>query len=217
MEFGYKKTGKTQKIMKKLILILTIGMLLASCNAQRNLQGNDITHVIGINDAGDTIQVPIRELRREFRNDFQSNQYNNWQFYWGNNWYWGNIWYPYYFLPHQYQYSYRYHYWDSWYWRRNQVIINQPRQIQPPRPVQPPRRVVVPPSNTPRRVTPLEPRRYAPPRQTTPQQPRTTPTQPRTPSRGVNPSRGNSNGSPVIRQQPTRSSTPTRTGGVRKN
>jgi hypothetical protein len=92
------------------------------------------------------------------------------------------------------------------------VIINPPRQSAPPRPIQPPR------TNLPR-VTPTTPRRYTPstpPRQITPQQPRTTPTQPRTPIREVNPSRGNSNGSPVIRQQPARSSTPTR-GGVRKN
>jgi len=196
--------------MKKLILILTIGILLLSCNTQRNLQSNDITHVLAINERGDTIEVSMRELRREFRNEYRPNQYDNWQFIWGSNWYWGNVWYPYYFIPHQY--SYRYHYWDNWYWRNNPVIINPPRQSAPPRPIQPPR------TNLPR-VTPTTPRRYTPstpPRQITPQQPRTTPTQPRTPIREVNPSRGNSNGSPVIRQQPARSSTPTR-GGVRKN
>jgi hypothetical protein len=208
-----------------IIIALLFGMSLTSCKTQRNSQSNNVTHVLSINEKGDTVQVPIRELRREFRNEYQPNQYNDWQFYWGNNWYWGNVWYPYYFIP--YQYGYRYYYWDNWYWRRNPVIINQPGRVQPSRQVAPPR-------TNPRRATPTEPRRYippTPPRQITPQQqrtnpprvtptqprvtpqqqrtnpPRVTPTQPRvtpnqqrTPSRGVNPPKGNPN---VIRQRPT--------------
>ena len=189
--------------------MLMVGMLLTSCNTQRNLKSNNVTHVLSINEKGDTIQVPMSELRREFRNEYQPNQYNNWQFYWGSNWYWGNVWYPYYFIPHQY--SYRYHYWDNWYWRRNPVIINQPRQSTPLRPIQPPR------GYTPR-VTPTTPRGYTPstpPQQRTPQQqrtnpPRVTPTQPRvTPNRSVSPTNGSNESNinqkfNVIRQRPTK-------------
>jgi hypothetical protein len=214
---------KIYKTMKKLILTLMVGILLTSCNTQRNLKSNEVTHILAINERGDTVQVPMSELRREFRNEYQPNQYNNWQFYWGSNWYWGNVWYPYYFIPHQY--SYRYHYWDNWYWRRNPVIINQPRRVQPPRPAQPPRQVqtprreVAPPRTNPTRVTPVQPRRYTPstpPQQITPQQqrtnpPRVTPTQPKvtpqqqrtnppkvTPNKSVNPPNGSN-----IRKRPT--------------
>ena len=197
--------------MKNLLLLLII-LLVSSCTSYTRLQSARVTHVLAITESGDTIQVPMRELRREFQPDY----YNNWQFYWGNNWYWGNVWYPHHFSPYQYRY------WDNWYWPRTPIIINPTPRVQPPRrevapPRNNPRREVVPPRNTPRRVTPVEPRRYTPPRQTTPQQPRTTPTQPRTPIREVNPSRGNSNGSPVIRQQPTRCSTPTRGGVIKQN
>ncbi len=186
--------------MKNLLLLLLTGFLLTSCVSYNRINGERVTHVLAITQSGDTVRVPMQDLRREVHPDY----YSNWQFYWGNNWYWGNVWYPQYFLP------YRYGYWDDWYWRR-QIIINPTPRVQP-------RREVIPPRSTPRRVTPSEPRRYytpTPRREITPQQPRTNPTQPRTPIREVNPSRGNSNGSPVIRQQPVQGSRPTR-GGVNK-
>lgn len=179
----------SRRNMKNLLLLLIIA-LVSSCTSYTHLQSRKVTHVLAITESGDTIQVPMRELRREIRPGY----YNNWQFYSGNNWYSGNIWYPYHFSPYQYRY------WDNWYWRRTPIIINPTPRVQPPR-----------------RVTPTEPRRYPPSRQITPQQPRTNPTQPRTPIREVNPSRGNSTRSNVIRQQPTRSSTPTRGRVIKQN
>jgi hypothetical protein len=185
--------------MKNLLILLSV-VLLSSCSSYTRIQGERVTHVLAITENGDTIQVPMNQLRREVQPDY----YNNWQFYWGNNWYWGNVWYPHYFSP------YRYRYWDDWYWRNPRVYTPVP-----PRRESNIRREQI----SPRRVTPSTPRSYTPTprREFVPQQPRTTPTQPRTPNRGYTPSRGNSNGSPVIRQQVPSGGTPTRGGVIKQN
>jgi hypothetical protein len=184
--------------MKNLLLIF-LCVLVSSCVSYTRLQGNRVTHVLAITQTGDTVQVPMNQLRREF----EPNYYNNWQFYWGNNWYWGNIWYPYYFSP------YRYDYWNNPRWRRNIIITPTPPRVAPPR------REYVPSRTTPRRVTPVTP--STPRREFSPQQPRVVPSQPRTPIREYNPSKGNSNRSPEIRREPTRSGGVQRGGVIRQN
>jgi hypothetical protein len=185
--------------MKNILLIFLI-VLVSSCTSYTRLQGNRVTHVLAITQTGDTVQVPMNQLRREFEPTY----YNNWQFYWGNNWYWGNVWYPYYFSP------YRHGYWNDWYWRRQPVMV-----YPTPNRVAPPRREHIPSRTTPRRVTPVTP--STPRREFSPQQPRVVPSQPRTPIREYNPSRGNYNRSPEIRQEPTRGGGVQRGGVIRQN
>lgn len=165
--------------MKGLILSLLTIVLLSSCSSYNRIQGDRITHVLAVTEKGDTVKVPASELNR----NAQPNYYDNWQFFWRNNWYWGNVWYPYYYIP------YRQNYWNNWYWRRTPIIINPTPRFQ-----------------SPRRVTPSEPRRYYTP---TPQQPRTQPSQPnRAPIREFNPPR--STNPPQIRREPIRG------GGIEK-
>ena len=186
--------------MKNLLLLLLAGVLLTSCVSYNRINGERVTHVLAITQSGDTIQVPMNELRRNVQPDY----YNNWELYGGNNWYWGNVWYPHHFSP------YRYGYWDDWYWRRRPIVINPT----------PSNRTYVPRHVAPRGVeSPIRGRSNQPQvrREITPQQPRTNPTQPRTPIREVNPSRGSSTRSPVIRQQPTQGGRPTRGGVIKQN
>lgn len=122
----------------RVILVLILGMLLMSCNSHRKTGRERITYVLAVNQMGDTIKVPLRELRR----NMYPQHYSRWQFYWGDSWYWGNVWYPQYFVP------YYYRYWNGLYWSRYPVMTNPSFQFQPQRQVIPQRTRIR--TNTPR-------------------------------------------------------------------
>jgi len=117
--------------------------------------------ILAVTKAGDTIQLPISELRRQYN----FNTYSDWQFYYGNNsWYYWSDWrlrYP--------SYSIWYNDWYRPYWYQSRPYV-QPqtryiprREVPQTRPNQPQRsRVTTPrgsnstyvPRHTPNRPDP---------------------------------------------------------------
>jgi hypothetical protein len=141
--------------MKNLLILLSI-ISLSSCSNYKRIERERTAYVLAVNQKGDTVQIPMSELRREIRPDY----YNNYQFYWRDNWYWGYNWYPYYASPYQYRY------WGNPYWGRNIIVTPPPRvvtpRVAPPRTATP--RTAPPRTTTPRTTTP----RVAPPRTSLP-------------------------------------------------
>ena len=142
-------------------------LLLTSCGSF-TYTSYSVESVLAVNKQGDTIQVPLSQLRRQYN----YNTYSDWQFYYGNNnWYLWSDWrlrYPSYNL-----------WYNDWYrpYNRTTRYYNQPKtryiprsrvpQTSPQRP-----RVATPRGSRPN-YTPRPPQRTQ--RNTTPTRTQTTP------------------------------------------
>lgn len=84
---------------------------MASCGSFKYYSNPDITHVLAITELGDTIQVPISQLKRDVQYTYGYSYYNNWRFYY-NGWHWGYQYFPqhyyYYGRPTTYNRPYQY-------------------------------------------------------------------------------------------------------------
>ena len=117
--------------MRKLCILALFFISLTSCSSYQ-VARYEIESVLAVTKAGDTIQVPISELRREYN----YNTFSDWQFYYGNN-----LWYNW------YDWRLRYPTWNMWYYDwyrpygRTIRYYNQPtpryiprREVPQPRP-----------------------------------------------------------------------------------
>src|SRR6056300_185487 len=73
--------------MRKLCLLALIFVSLTSCSTYQ-VARYEVENILAVTKAGDTIQVPISEFRRQYNYD----TYSNWQFYYGNSWWYWNDW-----------------------------------------------------------------------------------------------------------------------------
>ena len=126
-----------------------------------------VESVLAVTSKGDTIQMPLSQLRREYNYD----TFNNWQFYYGNNWWLWNDW--------RYRYP-SYNLWyNNWYnpYSGTFRYYNQPKTRYIPRHEVPQTRPQRPKVATPRgsrsEYTPRTPQRIQ--RNTTPTRTQTTP------------------------------------------
>ena len=129
------------------ILILLALITLNSCgvyNIQTRYRQPEIKSVLAITSQGDTIQVPINDIRRQL--DVNPGTYSNWRFYWDNSWYWGSGWYNLY---------------DPYWYNRYNIYRYNPYRVNPrirvPQKVEVPQRYI-PRPNTPNRVESATPR-----------------------------------------------------------
>jgi len=135
--------------VKGIIFTLIICFLLSSCgvyNIQTRYRQPEIKSVLAITSQGDTIQVPINDIRRQM--DVNPGTYSNWRFYWNNSWYWGSGWYGLY---------------DPYWYSRYGIYRYNPYRVNPririPQKVEVPRRY-----RTPNRVQSATPRSSNTPR-----------------------------------------------------
>ena len=152
-------------------LIWIFFILFISCGSFTHTS-YQIESVLAVNKQGDTIQVPLSQLRRQYN----YNTYSDWQFYYGNNnWYLWSDWrlrYPSYNL-----------WYNDWYRPYNRTFryYNQPktryiprREVPQTRPqTRPQRSRVATPRGSRSEYTPRTPQRIQ--RNTTPTRTRTTP------------------------------------------
>jgi len=107
--------------MRYLIVLLALSLMGCGSFTHTPYQ---IESVLAVNKQGDTIQVPLSQLRKQYN----YNTYSDWQFYYGNNlWYNWNYWrlrYP--------TYSIWYNDWYRPYWYRQRYYY-QPKTRYIPR------------------------------------------------------------------------------------
>ena len=98
--------------MKKLLLISLLSLFFIGCGSYNYSSYYQIKDILAVTKSGDTIQVPLSEIK----NNYKYNYYNNWQFYNGASWlYWNDLYirYPWYnafnreFFYPQYRYYLR--------------------------------------------------------------------------------------------------------------
>lgn len=142
-------------------------LLLSSCSSY-TIARYEVESVLAVTKQGDTIQVPVSELRKQYN----YNTYSDWQFYYGNNnWYLWSDWrlrYP--------TYSMWYNDWYRPYWYRQRRYVQPKTRYIPRREVpqrQPQRPRVATPRGSKPNYTPRPPQRQQ--RTTTPTRTRTTP------------------------------------------
>ena len=128
------------------LLILFSVLLLSSCGVYQiqTTKRPEITHVLAITSVGDTIQVPINDIRRQI--DVNPGTYSNWRFYWDNSWYYGSGWYSMY---------------DPYWYNRYNIYRYNPYRVNPR--IRVPQRVEIPQRykpvpNRPNRVESATPR-----------------------------------------------------------
>ena len=153
----------TRKLLKQLrasfFQWLSTGLfvlLLTSCGSFTHTSYR-VESVLAVTSKGDTIQMPLSQIRRQY--DY--NTYSNWQFYYGNNWWFWNTW------PYRYSTPY-------YNWNRFTYVPRRPAtrpQTQPQR--RPQRARVATPRGSRPNYTPRTPQRIQ--RNTTPTRTRTTP------------------------------------------
>ena len=109
--------------MKGLLLCLITSILFISCGSYQH-SSYRVKSVLAVTKAGDTIQVPISQLQKQYN----SNTYSDWQFYYGNN-----LWYNWYDWRLRYP-TYSLWYYD-WYrpYGRTFRYYNQPKTRYIPR------------------------------------------------------------------------------------
>src|SRR6056300_880442 len=98
--------------MRKLCVLALVFVSLTSCGTY-TVARYEVENVLAVTKAGDTIQVPISEFKRQYN----YNTFSDWQFYYGNNswYYWSdwrlryptyNTWYNGWYRPYWYQNRY---------------------------------------------------------------------------------------------------------------
>ena len=140
--------------MRYLIVLLALSIM--SCGSFTHTSYR-VESVLAVTSKGDTIQMPLSQIRRQY--DY--NTYSNWQFYYGNNWWLWNNW------PYRYSTPY-------YNWNRFTYVPRRPAtrpQAQPQR--RPQRARVATPRGSRPNYTPRPPQRTQ--RNTTPTRTRTTP------------------------------------------
>lgn len=97
------------------LITLLLALSLTSCGTYVMQSSKpQISHVLAVTTAGDTINMPIEEFKRKV----EPNYYDNWRFYYNSQWYWGNNWF--YGLNDPY-----------WRWRMYQYYYNRPNIYTP--------------------------------------------------------------------------------------
>jgi len=101
--------------MRKLCVLALVFVSLTSCGTY-TVARYEVENVLAVTKAGDTIQVPISEFKRQYN----YNTFSDWQFYYGNNnWYYWSDWrlrYP--------TYNTWYNGWYRPYWYQNRYYTN---------------------------------------------------------------------------------------------
>lgn len=123
--------------MKKILLLLGI-LFMFSCGSLS--YPPPITHILAVNSIGDTIQVPIEQIRYNINYSTGYNYYNDWRFYYGNNWYWG-----YQYIPKHYHYYGYPTYYNNHYIPNNlkKIRVKTHRTVRPIRTITPRRNTTV--------------------------------------------------------------------------
>lgn len=137
-------------------LVILLAFLITGCVSYYPASYR-VESVLAVTSKGDTIQMPLSQIKRQY--DY--NTYSNWQFYYGNNWWLWNNW------PYRYSTPY-------YNWNRFSYVPRRPAtrpQTQPQRRPQRPR--VATPRGSKPNYTPRPPQRQQ--RTTTPTRTRTTP------------------------------------------
>lgn len=81
---------------KGVVFTIIAMLLLCSCSPRMYNFPKDVTHVLAVNSQGDTVKVPIENIRQQIRSPY----YNNWQFNYNDNWIPYSQWYsPFYTTP----------------------------------------------------------------------------------------------------------------------
>ena len=148
---------KLLKTYWPVITLLWIFIILFSSCVSYYPASYRVESVLAVTSKGDTIQMPLSQIRKQY--DY--NTYSNWQFYYGNNWWLWNNW------PYRYSTPY-------YNWNRFSYVPRRPAtrpQIQPQR--RPQRSRVTTPRGSRPNYTPRPPQRQQ--RTTTPNRTRTTP------------------------------------------
>ena len=126
--------------MKKLTLIVLLSLLFVGCFPYKYSSYYQVENVLAVTKSGDTIQVPLSEIK----NNYKYNYYNNWQFYNGASWlYWNDLYIRY---PWYNAFNREFFYPQYRYYLRNSNLRPQRTPIYRPRP------------NTPNRVESATPR-----------------------------------------------------------
>ena len=109
--------------MIRLSILALVFVTMTSCSSY-TVARYEIENVLAVTKAGDTIQVPLSELKRQYN----YNTFSDWQFYYGNN-----LWYNW------YDWRLRYPTWNMWYYDwyrpygRTIGYYNQPKTRYVPR------------------------------------------------------------------------------------
>lgn len=86
------------KVLNKILIIL-LSIFAAGCVSYYPASYR-VESVLAVTSKGDTIQMPLSQIRKQY--DYTT--YSNWQFYYGNNWWLWNNW--------PYRYSTPYYNWN---------------------------------------------------------------------------------------------------------
>ena len=114
--------------MKKLLLISLLSLFFIGCGSYNYSSYYQVENVLAVTKSGDTIQVPLSEIK----NNYKYNYYNNWQFYNGASWlYWNDLYIRY---PWYNAFNREFFYPQYRYYLRNSNLRPQRTPIYRPRP-----------------------------------------------------------------------------------